>query len=46
MHTKTKTKTQALHFDIHGRVRIRVDGAAAVGIRLVAVLRRVTRDAR
>ncbi|MDQ0678708.1 hypothetical protein QFZ30_002090 [Arthrobacter pascens] len=25
---QTKTKTSALHFDIHGRVRIRVDAEA------------------
>jgi hypothetical protein len=38
MQTKTKTKTKALHFDIHGRVMLRVDADAPAAAQLQSML--------
>ena len=38
MQTKTKTKTKALHFDIHGRVMLRVEADAPAAAQLQSML--------
>ena len=38
MQTRTKTKTKTLHFDIHGRVMIRVDAEAPAAAQLQSML--------
>jgi hypothetical protein len=38
MQTKTRTRTEALHFDIHGRIRVRVDAKAPAAAQLWSML--------